>query len=256
MKKNREKSRSSSDSPSFLSQRGSPFSPRLPDVHSPSSLSIKGDKEEIKFSNLSDYQLTVRPKIELTRYQISMLLEIKCYEVWKFGLDFVNWITLEYLFSRLLGSRKVWEIRDSKERKSLTLANIILLTSQNNWLQLGERIDLPKEILNYLENSGLLASQRTIESRLDYWKPEKFLEVRAVPLGVFLERESNTSRYSSYCKGYGESGRMGRRVKTRPSAELDGEDEDRPEVEIPLVEIPNLLILTMLEIRRKYEKKR
>jgi len=253
MKRRREKSPVNSKSTSISNTERVTVSPnRLPSVHSPSSLKVQGDKEEIRFSNLVDYQLTVRPKVELTRYQVSMLLMIKSYECYKFGIDFVNWITLEYLFSRLLGSKKVWDVRDPKERKSLTLANLILLTSQNSWLQLGERVELPKEIKLYLENSGLIPSERVIFSRLEYWKPEKFLEVRAVPLDVFLERESKSSRYSSYCKGYGESGRLGRRVKTRPSAELDGEDEDRPEVEIPLVEIPDLLILTMLEISRKY----
>lgn len=256
MKKTRGKPPVNSKASPIKNLRGNGSSARLPSDYSLTNLRVRGIEGKSNLSELFDYQLTVRPKVELTQFQCSMLLEIKCFEVYKTGIDFVNWLTLEYLFSRLLGSKKVWEIRDIKQRRVLTLANLILLTTQNSWLSLGEKTDLPKMISNYLEESGLLPSERTFFSRIEYWRPEKFLEVRAVPLDVFLTREERTSRYSSYTKGYGESSRLGRRLKTRPSAELDGEDEDRPEVVIPLVEIPNLLVVAMLELRRKYQGKR
>lgn len=256
MKKSRGKPPVSPAASLLTNLRGNTGSARLPSDYSPTNQKVEGVNDKFNFSDLVDYQLTVRPKVELTRYQISMLLEVKCYEFHELGFRFIDWITLEWLFSKLLGSRKVWEIRDKYERRVLTLANIILLTTQNSWLQMEDRAELPNLIREYISTSGLMISERTFWSRIDYWRPEKFLEVRAVRLDVFLEREDRTIRYSSYTKGYGESSRMGRRQKTRPSTELDGEDEEQPEVVIPLVEIPNLLILTMLELRRKYQGKR
>lgn len=224
-------------------------SARLPSDYSPPTPKVRGVNDREKLSNLIDYQLTVRPKVDLTRYHMSMLLELECWKASKNGIDLTSWLIIEYLWERLLGSNKVWEIRDPNERRVLTLANMVLLSSQNTWLTLGESTQLSESLLTYLKETELLPSDRTIHSRLDYWRNEKFLEVRAVRLDVFMERESESVRYSSYCKGYGESSSKGRRQKTRPSAELDGE-EVRPEVVLTLKEIPNLLYLNLLEIKR------
>jgi len=232
------------------STRRWPGSARLPSDYSPPTQPVWGVKERSLSQFQSDYQLTVRPKVDLSRYQMSMLLEIKCFEVVEFGIDFVSWLTIEYLFSRLLGSRKVWDIREKSERRVLTLSNMILLSTQNSWMNLGEREDLNKDLLAYLKDSTLLPSEREVNSRIAYWQPEKFLEVRSVRLDVFLEREMKSIRYSSYCKGYGESSSMGRRQKTKPSFELDGEEIEKPEVVI-LSELQDLLFLNLLEIKRK-----
>lgn len=233
-----------------LTSDGTEFYARLPSDYSPPNLKVRGVPERENLSNLIDYQLTVRPKVDLTRYQMTMLLELNCWSVCQRGVTLEDWLTIEYLWERLLGSStKVWEIRDPIERRVLTLANMVLLSTQNTWMTLGESTRINESLLNYLSDSNLLPSDRTIHSRLDYWKNEKFLEVRAVRLDVFLERESNSIRYSSYCKGYGESSSMGRRHKTRPSAELDGEDA-RPEVLIELSELQNLLYLNLLELKR------
>lgn len=255
MSKNQKKLNPSGLAQSYLrSTRGSLASARLPSDYSPPTQKVWGVEERAISSISSDYQLTVRPKVDLSRYQMSMLLEIKCSEVVEFGIDFVGWLVIEYLFSKLLGSKKVWEVREKTERRVLTLSNMILLGSQNTWLNLGERTQLDKNLLVFLENSNLLPSRDVIFSRIEYWQPEKFLEVRSVRLDVFLEREKSSIRYSSYCKGYGESSSMGRRRKTRPSAELDGEDE-RPEAQIELSEIQNLLYLNLLEIKRKLSQR-
>lgn len=256
MKKSRGNSGHQQKHHSDLGNGGYGSSARLPSDYSLPAIAIRGNLENTNLSTLSDYQMTVRTTIELTRYQISMLLSMVCYQVIHVGIDFVSWLTIEYLFSRLLGSRKVWEIRDSNERKVLTLANIILLSTLNDWVSLGTYTDLPESIREFVFSSGMVMSDRTYESRKEFWNPARFIEVRAVPLDVFLEREKSTSRYSSYCKGYGESSRLGRRLKTRPSAELDGETEDRPEVEVPLIEISKFLYLFQLELRRKFERKR
>lgn len=230
-------------------------SARLPSNYSHPIQKVRGLSESEQFSNIIDYQLTVRPKVELTRFRMSMLLELECYFGTIFGLNLTSWIVIEYLFGRLLGSNKVWEVRDPNERRVLTLANMVLLASQNSWMALGEFTQLDKNLIAYLKESNLLSNDRTIQSRKEYWKTESFLEVRAVRLDVVLEREQQTERYSSYCKGYGESSSMGRRRKTRPSAELDGEEE-RPEVILSLKEIPNLLYLNLLELKKKNSVKK
>jgi len=225
-------------------------SARLPSDYSPPIQKVRGVNDREQLSNLIDYQLTVRPKVDLTRYHMSMLLELNCWKVCDSGIDLSDWLTIEYLWNRLLGSNKVWEIRDPNERRVLTLANMVLLSTQNSWMTLGEKTQINKSLLVYLEETELLPSSRTIFSRLDYWRNEKFLEVRAVRLDVFMERESQSIRYSSYCKGYGESSSMGRRQKTRPSQELDGDDE-RPEVILSLKDVQNLLYLNLLELKKK-----
>lgn len=229
---------------------GNESSARLPSNYSPPLQWNRGVNDNLNLSDLIDYQLTVRPKVDLTRYQMSILLELQCWLVSKNGINLERWLMIEFLWEKLLGSKKVWEIRNDNERRVCTLANMILLTSQNTWMTLGDQTELPNHLLSYLIETDLLPSDRTVRSRLDYWKLEKFLEVRAVRLDVFLEKESQTIRYSSYCKGYGESSSMGRRQKTRSSAELDGEDE-RPEVKLSLQDIQNLLFLNLLELRKR-----
>lgn len=237
-------------------REGTESSARLPSDYSPTNLKVRG--AEIRDISLlsMDYQLTVRPKVDLTRYQISMLLDTLCFEVVRLGINFSTWLTLEYLSSRLRGSRKIWEIRNPIERRVLLSAELLLLTSQSNWLSLEDRTLIPEEIVTYLRNNKLLPSERTYFSRIEYWQPSKFLEVRAVRLDVFFEKEKSSVPYSSYCKGYGESSRTGRRLKTRPSAELDGEETERPEVLLELQEILNLLYLNQIELtkNRKYRK--
>lgn len=246
----REKSLRPNSSLSPIDSGSKRASARLPSNYSPTIRGIESDKDSTELSILYDYQLTVRPKVELTRYRMSMLLEVECWYATRFGINLTSWLIIEYLWERLLGSHKVWEIRDENERRVLTLANLILLSIQTEWLTLGEHLQVNKNLLEYLEETELLASDRTIQSRKDFWETKSFLEVRAVRMDVMLERESGTVRYSSYTKGYGESSSMGRRQKTRPSAELDGEEE-RPEVILSLKEIPNLLYLNLLELKRK-----
>lgn len=87
-----------------------------------------------------------------------------------------------------------------------------------------------------------------------HWRPERFLEVKAVLVDVFMNRSGSSSRYSSYTKGYGESHRSPRRQKTPVSYELDGEETVSVD-HIDLSELPFLLYLNVLEVRRKFRKK-
>jgi len=234
-----------------IDRRGNLASARLPSDRSPTNLRVEGTDEKINSLTSIDYQLTVRQKVELTRYQVSMLLDIAIFDAVNLGVNMTDWIVIEWLFSKLLGSKKVWEVRDQRERRVLLSANLVLLATTNSWLDFEDKEKLSDSICLYLIDNDLLANERTMASRKDYWKASKFLSVRAVRLDVFMERESKSVRYSSYTKGYGESGPTGRRQKTRTSSELDGEDEDRPEVVIPLSEVPHLLYLNLVELQKK-----
>lgn len=250
MRKSEKSGLSQKSSP--LDQRGNRSFARLPSDYSPPNLKVRGVNERVELSSFSDYHLTVRPKVDLNRYQVSMLLDVLNHEIVNYGINFTLWLTLEWLFTRLIGSKRVWEVRDTNERRVLLSAELILLTSQGSWLNFSDREKLPEEIRDYLFSNSLIISDRTYQSRSDFWYAERFLEVRAVRMDVFLERESNSIRYSSYTKGYGESSSMGRRQKTRPSAELDGEPVDLEKdqtMSLDLYNISQVLSAVLLELK-------
>jgi hypothetical protein len=101
-----------------------------------------------------------------------------------------------------------------------------------------ERIKIDsKEVYEAVRDSNWLPDKRTFNSWTAYWKPEKFLEVRIVPLNTLLERDQFSEPYSSYCKGYGEGGSRTRQ-KTRYDSELDGKEYEEPlPPEINLLEV-------------------
>jgi len=239
------------------SSTGNDFSTWLPSNYSRTNPPVEGSNDS-EISSLSfDYQLTVRPKVELTRYQCSMLLETLLVEISDCGVSFTNYLILEFLYSKLLGDHRVLELRSINERRVVFLSQIVLRAIRGLWFSLEDRERLPKELLDELkEIRNLFPSLREYHSRIAYWCPGRFLEVRAVRLDVFLERRENSERYSSYCKGYGESSSMGHRRKTRPSAELDGEDSDRPEIVFDISELTMLLDLVRLDVHEEELKKR
>ena len=75
------------------------------------------------------------------------------------------------------------------------------------------------------ENFGSF-SDRKYQSRRKIYNLEKFLLVKIEDVNSVFERSSNSVRYSSYCKGYGESGRSVRKQRTRYSFELDRDDHE------------------------------
>jgi hypothetical protein len=72
---------------------------------------------------------------------------------------------------------------------------------------------------------------------------------------TIIDRTGNTERYSSYCKGYGESHPSAHNQKTKTSFELDGGDLKDPE-DFSLKEIQRLLLLNQLEIRTKFRARK
>jgi len=254
MKKNKRKPTLSLDFLPKEGSRGSESSARLPSDYSQPTLAIQGSEEY--FGAISfDVQMTVRSKVDFTRKQLCMLSGIALSDVAEFGLSLSDWMVLEWLYSNLLGNKQdYFERRDPKEFELSLLLKVCLLGG--TWMGLEEKVQLPKDIQDLILNSRLVPKGRTKASWRQSWNLWKFLEIRAVPLDVLLERSKNTTRYSSYCKGYGESSRMGRRQKTRPSAELDGEPVDLEKdkmLNLNLNQIGYILSAVLLEL--KYHQK-
>lgn len=229
---------------------------RLPSDYSP-PISALGGTEGRESSSLScEVHLTVRTKVELSRRSVGLLLENYLIRVSREGFDLYSYLLIDWMSSYLRGSHQSDEIKVDKERLVIRLSEILLLSFGKSDLPLGEKFTVEKEVAEVI-NSFLDPSGRLFASRRIFWQLEKFLEVRSVLVTSVYEREKNSStRYSSYCKGYGESSRMGRRKKTAPSFELDGSTE---EIKIgsefsSLLNIQRYLRLNLLEIRLKVKK--
>lgn len=242
------------DSPSSLKFRGSESSARLPSDYSPPTLLIEGSEEYYRAISF-DVQVTVRSKVDFTRKQLCMLSGLALSDVAEKGLSLSDWMVLEWLYSNLLGNKQSpYDRKDNKEFELSLLLKVVLLSG--TWMGLEDKCQLPQDVQELILNSRFVPKGRTKSSWKQRWNIAKFLEIRAVPLDVLLERSKNTSRYSSYCKGYGESSRLGRRQKTRPSAELDGEPVDLEKdkmMNLDLQRISQILSAVLLEI--KYSKK-
>jgi hypothetical protein len=175
----------------------------------------------------SDYHLTARLDNEqLGQREISLIAEVLEYQIVHFGVNFAMMLALSELYFRLLGNkRKASEINNGKVRTVATTAEILLkvLGGLEFSLSPKEVYLLSPEIVNLL--SPYLMDKRTYGSRYRSWRPEKFVRVRAVPVEVVFERSSTSKsqRYSGYTKGYGESHGNAHIQKTKPSAELDGD---------------------------------
>ena len=255
MKKKKRKLNLSLDHHPLESSRGSESSARLPSNYSPPTFAIQGSSEEYFGAISFDVQMTVRSKVHFTRKQLCMLSGFALSEVAEKGLSLSDWMILEWLYSNLLGNKQdYFERKDPREFELALLLKIVLLGS--TWLGLEGKVQLPEDIRELILNSKSVPKGRTKASWQQHWDLKKFLEIRAVPLDVLMERSKSTIRYSSYCKGYGESSRMGRRQKTRPSAELDGEPVDLEKdstVRLDLTQIGHVLSAVLLEL--KYHQK-
>jgi hypothetical protein len=250
MKNSKRKLKNSLDSSLYLKNlRGSESSARLPSDYSPPTFAVKGSDEEYFGAISFDVQMTVRSKVDFTRKQLCMLSGFALSEVTEKGLGLSDWMILEWLYCNLLGNKQEYlQRKDKVEFELCLLLKVVLLGG--TWMGLEGKVELPEDIQKLVLSSKYVPSGRTKASWKQSWNLEKFLEIRAVPLDVLLERTGNTTRYSSYCKGYGESSRMGRRQKTRPSAELDGEPVDLEKdkmMNLDLLRISQILTAVLLE---------
>lgn len=202
-----------------------------------------------------EYHLTVRSQMELSRKQMSLLLSILNYQACHFGLTFGMWLGMEFLMSSLLG-KKVHpsDIKEKEVRDTVFVSFLILSAVGGQSLFLNDLKVLPDQLVQKLEQNDLLMKKRVYGSRFNLYRPENLLEISTVPVHIRFDRSKGTSeRYSSYCKGYGESHPSAHRQKTKPNSELDGESEDKDFLK--LQDLPSLLILTQLEVWTKFHRK-
>jgi hypothetical protein len=235
---------------------GSESSARLPSDYSHPTLAVKG-AEEYSRTISTEVQLTIRSKVQFTRKQLCMLSGIALSEVAEKGLTISDWIVLEWLYSTLLGNKLTpYERKDHKEFELSLLLKIVLLGG--TWMGLeGEKVQLPQDIQKLILSSKLVPSGRTKASWQTHWNIKNYIEFRIVPLDLLLERSKDTSPYSSYCKGYGESNRTGRRQKTRPSMELDGEVVDLEKDKTMSLDFSNLTqLFTAVLLETKYSMRK
>lgn len=180
----------------------------------------------------NEYYLTAQvPNSQLSQRDLSLLLEVLCYQCINFGANFSMFLALSELYFRVKGNSKTSEeILDSKIRLTVSVSEILLgaLSGQDFSLYSGEFIHVKPEIRKLL--SEYVMSKRTYGSRFRTYRPEKLIRIKAVPVATLINRPPfRTERFSSYTKGYGESHESSRMKRTKPSEELDG--SDRPDKE-------------------------
>lgn len=200
------------------------------------------------------FYLTVRvANSSLTRKHFRLMLDCLIYEITVDGIDLKKYLMLEHLMTTLLGTKlDPLELHDKNERKLSLISQIIMRDLRGKEFSLGNEVKefLSEDTIRTLTDNKLVMSKRTYGSRRVYWDPGKFLSIKTVSVETIIERSGNSERYSSYCKGYGESHQSAHNQKTKPSFELDGGDFRDP-VDFDLQEISSLLLLTQLEVRLK-----
>jgi len=201
----------------------------------------------------TEVHLTVRiSNKSLTRRHLRLILETLLYEIFDTGISLEKYLMLVFLYQNLLGQKtEPLDLQTDHERRLCLLTEIVMLDLSAKSFEIGLPMqilseDLRKEIL---ENE-ILMSKRTYNSRKYHWLSENWLLVRPVGIDSLIERSGNSIRYSSYCKGYGESHPSAHFKKTKPSVELDGKDPSEPQV-FRLKELQKLLILSRLRLKPK-----
>lgn len=242
--------------PPFILE-GSESSARLPWNYSPPVLAVEG-AEQFRFVYSTDVNLTIRLRVsEFTRKQATLLAGQALFEIVHKGISIGDWMILEFLYSYLLGSKQeALKMKNFKELELTLLLKVVLLGG--TYMGLEGRNEIPQDIKSLVLASKWIPSQRTWNSRKVMFRMNKFLEVRIVPIDNLIERTKGNVRYSSYCKGYGESSHMGRRQKTRPSPELDGipvDLEKEQTVRLDLSNISTVMNLILKEIKYSQQKK-
>jgi len=185
------------------------------------------------------------------------MLECLLFEIVYQGVNLEKYLMMEHLMSLLFGSKSdPLDLQNEHERRLVLLSMIIMRDlREKDFSSLNEPLEyLSEEISGEIQLNDLLMNERTYKSRIGYWNPERFLKIRIVSVDTLIDRSGNSERYSSYCKGYGESHPSAHYKKTPPSFELDGKNAKDPS-DFSLNEICRLFVLNRLEIRLKFRKK-
>jgi hypothetical protein len=181
-----------------------------------------GDPESIS----KEFQMTIRAKVtDLSYKEASMLLMVCNVQALRDGIDITLYLSLEFLYSILTksGSIRPEDISEERIRQTALLAHLIMSSFRGEWSDMGERIRiLDDQVLAAVSSSGWLPDKRTYNSWVVHWQPDRWLQVRIVPLETLLNRSGTSEPYSGYCKGYGEGSSRGAQ-STPYDSELDGE---------------------------------
>lgn len=206
----------------------------------------------------TEIAFTVRIKNKsLTRKHLRLILDVLLYEIVDRGITLAKLMLLTHLYQQILGTKlSPLDLHIDHERRVILLTEIIIKDVSDktfdHFLSTEVLTDtLRQEILD----NNLIMSKRTYFSRKGHWMPEDWLEIRPVGLDLLIERNGNSERYTGYCKGYGESHPSAHYKKTRPSAELDGEDASEPQP-IRLTELRQLIILNKLNLKPKSQRRK
>lgn len=192
----------------------------------------KSKRTEKTFSLSIVSHITILSKVELSRKRVSLLLEQSILRIASEGMSIQDFFCLEWMLNYLVGSLSLEKVNGKKLSVVVRLTNLILFSYLENDNLLYNKTPLNSEIKNWIEDNLGNFSDRKYQGRNSLYQIDKFLLFRIEDVNTVFERSQNSVRYSSYCKGYGESGRSVRKQKTAFSYELDRDDsESKPEEE-------------------------
>lgn len=215
--------------------------------------SVKKQKIERVTIRTTEVHLTVRiANKSLTRRHFRLILDVLLYEIVNEGISLERYLLLVHMYQTLIGQKlDPLDLNNEHERREILLSEIIMKSLSDKEFEIGlPRQVIPEELRKEILENDLIMTKRTYNSRKGHWNPEFWLSVRPVGIDSIIERNGNSERYSAYCKGYGESHPSAHYKKTRPSAELDGEESKEPQ-DFRLKELRQLLILTKLNLKPK-----
>jgi hypothetical protein len=229
------------------------------------TLYVRADIAEREVGSLSmEFHMTIRSRVSnLTQKQASMLLSIANARAVHSGVDMTLWLAISYLYNALLKSgHRPEEIWQDKVRRTLLLSELILASISGDWFDLRSYEAIDDETKAVIISTGWLPNDRTLQSWKQHWDLEKYLAIRIVPVERFQERNPNSlaERYSGYTKGYGNDGNVPAPGKTKPSAELDGEEVTDLDIweqyAVPITELENYQAITNQVLKKTRWKRR
>lgn len=216
-------------------------------------------KDKSSFS--TQVHWTVRLRVTtMSQRTASILLKVLVVQFILSGIDLTGYLAVEYLVNFVQkGKKDPLEIYDEKDRQAVMLGTLILAAIRGTWMTLDERIKISPALAQEVVDTGWLPDKRTWNSWRQYHNPRSFLEILTVPMDLYDERDTSTTRYSGYTKGYGNGGHISRTKKTPYDSELDGEDTDRDPPDFNLLEIEQynhiLFSIEREKLQRRDERK-
>lgn len=213
--------------------------------------------ERSTVAELMEFHMTIQAKVSnLSPRQLSILLSICVLRALE-GVDLTLYLSLEYLWNRLVKSgTEELALKDEKQRHTVLLADLVLSSIRGTWLNLSDPEKLPDEVIRQIVDTNWLPTERTIQSWKEHWDLEKYLKVRIVPVESLIERQPSTAeRYSGYIRGYGQDGNPPAPHKTKDDP-LDGDISTGLPI-IPLQDWETYIdILNSIEIMRAKKRNR